>query len=64
LKNINPNGDDVAASNVNSVNFYFLIIKIESKTKYRMFFFLQDVMPYLSKSGLLKIQKLNSCLMI
>jgi hypothetical protein len=44
LKNINPNGDDVVASNLNNMEFFFWkIVKIELKNKHHMLFFLQDV---------------------
>jgi hypothetical protein len=42
LKYVNPNGDNVVVSNIINVNFFFLIVKIESKNKSHMLFFLKD----------------------
>jgi hypothetical protein len=46
LKNVNPNGGNVVASNLNNVNFliFVKIVKIEFQNKHWMFFFLQDAM--------------------
>jgi hypothetical protein len=46
LKNVDPSSDNVIGSNVNNINFIFIllkIVKIEFKKKHHMFFFLQDV---------------------
>jgi hypothetical protein len=44
LKNVNPNGNNVVASNVNNINFFFLKnVKIEIKKKHDMLYFLQDI---------------------
>jgi hypothetical protein len=45
LKNVNPNGDNVVASNlINVKKKNSEIVKIEFKKKYHMLFFLKDVM--------------------
>jgi hypothetical protein len=44
LKNVNSNGDNVVASNLNNVNlFLWKIEKIDFKKEHHVFFFLQDV---------------------
>jgi hypothetical protein len=41
LENVNPNGNNVVASNLINTNLFFLqIVKIEFKTKHHMLFFL------------------------
>jgi hypothetical protein len=46
LENANPNGDNVVASNLNTINFlkFFTIVNIELKNKFHMLLFLQDVL--------------------
>jgi hypothetical protein len=43
LKNVNPNGNNSIASNLNYINFFLKIAKIELKNKHHMLFFLEDV---------------------
>jgi hypothetical protein len=44
LKNVNPNGDNVVASNININNFIFLkIVRIGLKNKHYMLFILKYV---------------------
>jgi hypothetical protein len=45
LKNVNPNGGIVVASNMINFNFFFLkIVKIELKNEDHILFFLNDTM--------------------
>jgi hypothetical protein len=40
LKNVNPNGDNAVASNLNNINFFGgRIVKIKFKNKHYMLFF-------------------------
>jgi hypothetical protein len=43
LKNVNPNGDNVVASNLINVNFYFYFENCENWV-HHMLFFLKDAM--------------------
>jgi hypothetical protein len=45
VKNVNSNSDNVVASNLNNVTFFFWkIVKIELKNKHHKFYFLIDAM--------------------
>jgi hypothetical protein len=46
LKNVNPNGENVVASNLINMDFFFpwKIVKIELKNEDHMLFFLKDAM--------------------
>jgi hypothetical protein len=47
LKNANPNGDNVVASNLINVNFFFLkILNIEFKNEHHMLFFSKKCHDY------------------
>ena len=44
IKNVNPNGDNIIASNLNITGFIFLkIVRIGLKNKYHMLFVLKYV---------------------
>jgi hypothetical protein len=44
LNNVNPNGDNVVANNLNHANFFFLKnVEIDFKNKHHMLFIARDV---------------------
>jgi hypothetical protein len=44
LNNVNPNGENVVANNINHANFFFLEnVKIDFRNKHHMLFFPMDV---------------------